>query len=109
MRRKAIGPGTACLLGMGGILLLHGVVAPTAARAQDGSRRGIERFERQLEQIQREKRVLADDAIPVDQRTLIDYGGYVTGSFAAIDDPNQETHVFRQYDLVESKVAKLSN
>jgi hypothetical protein len=97
MRRTAIGPRTACLLGVGGVSLLNGFVAPVA-RAQDG--RSLERFERQLEQIQRENRVLADDAVPVDQRMLIDYGGYVTGSFAAIDDPAQETHVFRQYDLV---------
>jgi hypothetical protein len=98
MRRKAIGSRTACLLGVGGASLLHGGAGAPAARAQDA--RGLERFERQLEQIQRENRVLADDAVPVDQRMLVDYGGYVTGSFAAIDDPDQETHVFRQYDLV---------
>ena len=101
MRRKAIGRGTACLLGVGGASLLHGVAAP-AARAQDraAGRSGIERFERQLEQIQRETRVQADEAIPVDQRMLVDYGGYVSGYFASIDDPNQESHVLRQYDLV---------
>ena len=98
MRRKGIGPRTACLLGVGGASLLHGGGAAPFAHAQDA--RGLERFERQLEQIQRENRVLADDSVPVDQRMLIDYGGYVTGSFAAIDDPDQETHVFRQYDLV---------
>jgi hypothetical protein len=85
------------LLGVGGMSLLHsGAPAASAQQRRDT----VERFERQLEQIQRDTRLRADDAVPVDQRMLLDYGGYVTGSFAAIDDPDQETHVLRQYDLV---------
>jgi hypothetical protein len=94
--RRNFGPRTACILGVGSVSLLNG--SATDALAQQ--RQSIERFERQLEQIQRDTRVMADTAVPVDQRMLVDYGGYVTGSFAAIDDPDQETHIFRQYDLV---------
>ena len=97
MRRK-FGPRTACLLGVGGASIFHaGGATPAVAQQRTAN---VERFERQLEQIQRETRVQADTAIPVDQRMLIDYGGYVSGSFASIDDPNQETHFLRQYDLV---------
>jgi hypothetical protein len=96
--RRRIGPGTARLLGVGGASLLC-ATAGSPALAQQAPR-NVERFERQLEQIQRDQRLRADTAVPVDQRMLIDYGGYVTGAFAAIDDPNQETHILRQYDLV---------
>ena len=98
-RRKLrkIGPGTACLLGMGGASLLSATSGAAFAQQRPGS---VERFERQLEQIQRATRVQADTSLPVDQRMLVEYGGYVSGSFAAIDDPDQETHVLRQYDLV---------
>src|SRR5687768_13189239 len=98
-RRRKIGPRTACLLGVGGASVLHvGVTAPAALAQQRPA--NVERFERQLEQIQREQRVMADTAVPVDQRMLVDYGGYISGSFASIDDPAQESHFLRQYDLV---------
>ena len=60
----------------------------------------LERFERQLEQIQRDTRLLVDPDVPPEQRSLIEYGGYFTFGFAAIDDVNQDTHILRQYDLV---------
>ena len=99
MRRKT-GPRTAaaCLLGVGGASLFGG--SDVALAQQQRQQAAVERFERQLEQIQRENRVIADTAVPVDQRMLVEYGGYVTGSIAAIDDPDQETHILRQYDLV---------
>src|SRR5689334_22615443 len=37
----------------------------------------VERFNRQLEQIQRETTLQADTSVPIDQRTLLDYGGYL--------------------------------
>lgn len=60
----------------------------------------IERFERQLEQIQRDTRLRIDENVPTDQRAFFDYGGYVTLNFLAIDDVEQNTHILRQYDLV---------
>jgi len=59
----------------------------------------LDRFEKQLEQIQRDTRLRVDTDVPVDQRVLIDYGGYYSFSFLAIDDPSGETHILRQNDL----------
>lgn len=59
----------------------------------------LDRFERQLEQIQRETRLKVDTAIPTDQRMLIDYGGFVSFNLLLLDDPGQSTHYLRQYDL----------
>lgn len=60
----------------------------------------VERFERQLQQIQRDTRLHINPDIPADQRALLDYGGYFTFNFFAIDDISQNTHILRQYDLV---------
>lgn len=59
----------------------------------------LERFERQLEQIQRDTQLRVDTSVPPDQRVLIEYGGYLTFSFVTIDDPAQNTHYLRQTDL----------
>src|SRR5688500_14776448 len=60
----------------------------------------VQRFQRQLEQIQREQRILVNPEVPPEQRALFDYGGYVSFNFFAIDDTQQHTHILRQYDLV---------
>src|SRR3954453_263908 len=60
----------------------------------------VERFERQLQQIQRDTRLHINPDIPADQRALLDYGGYFTFNFFAIDDIGQNTHILKQYDLV---------
>jgi hypothetical protein len=76
-------------------------VAASAGVAQVAkAQTSIERFERQLQQIQRDTRMRINPDVPVDQRTLLDYGGYFTFSFFAIDDIEQNTHILRQYDLV---------
>ncbi len=59
----------------------------------------LNRFQRQLEQIQRETRMLVDPQVPADQRALLDYGGFVTFNFLAVDDVLQETSILRQTDL----------
>ncbi len=66
------------------------------ARAQTS----VERFERQLQQIQQDTRLRINPDIPAEQRALLDYGGYFTFNFFAIDDIEQNTHILRQYDLV---------
>ncbi len=60
----------------------------------------VERFERQLEMIQRQQRVLVNPEVPAGQRALIDYGGYISANFFAIDDQQARTHILREYDLV---------
>lgn len=64
-----------------------------------GGQVDLEKFERQLEQIQRQTRVMANEAIPVGQRLMVDYGLSSSFGFAAIDDLNQQTHVLRQTTL----------
>jgi hypothetical protein len=59
----------------------------------------VERFNRQLEQIQRETTLQADTNVPLDQRTLFDYGGYLGLNYLTVEDLNRNTHVLREYDL----------
>src|SRR6476619_4215910 len=72
------------------------VILAPVARAQTD----LERFERQLEQIQRDTRLRVDQRIPADQRTLFDYGGYLSLQYLSLDDQNGDNHGLRQYDLV---------
>lgn len=55
--------------------------------------------ERQLQQIQRETYALIDSDIPADQRALLDYGGFLTFNFFAVDDAAQNTNSLAQTDL----------
>src|SRR3954462_3211418 len=76
--------------------LLAIAAGATTLRAQTS----VERFERQLQQIQNDTRLRINPDVPADQRALLDYGGYFTFNFFAIDDIQQDTHILRQYDLV---------
>ena len=78
-----------------GLALTAALAAVQSADAQVD----LERFERQLEQIQRDTRLRADQSIPTEQRALLDIGGFFSFNFLAIDDPDQETHILRQSDL----------
>jgi hypothetical protein len=60
----------------------------------------LERFNRQLEQLQRDTLLRADDALSLQQRTFFDYGAYATLGYLSVDDNLNDTHVLRQYDLV---------
>ena len=59
----------------------------------------VERFQRQLEQIRRDTILAVDPNVPLDQRTFVDYGAYVTAGYLSLDDNNDENHVLRQYEL----------
>lgn len=80
-------------------LLAVGAVALQVGGAALGQT-SVERFERQLEQIQRETRLRANPEVPAGQRALVDYGAFLTYSFFAIDDVEQNTHLLNQYDLI---------
>lgn len=75
----------------GAISIAHGQGLDTA---------NLQRYQRQLEQIQRETALLANPAVPAGQRLLFDYGGYLTASYLTVDDLNRNNHGLRQYDLV---------
>src|SRR3954453_17369105 len=81
------------------VCLVAGLAALAAPRAR-GQAAELERFERQLEQIQRDTRVRVDSRIPAEQRTLFDYGGYLSLQSLSLDDQNGNNHGLRQYDLV---------
>jgi hypothetical protein len=65
-----------------------------------GAQGGVERFERQLQQIQEMTRQRINPDVPPEQRARIDYGGYVATNFLAIDDEQQDTHLLFQPDLI---------
>ena len=74
-----------------------GLLTAAPVLAQDAG--ALDRFERQLEQIQRDTRLKVDTTVPADQRVVADYGGYLTLNFLAIDDDQGTTHILRQYDM----------
>src|SRR4051812_36583412 len=73
--------------------------APSLALAQRANP-NLDRYQRQLDQIQRDTSLLANPEVPAGQRLLFDYGGYFTASYLSVDDSNQDNHGLRQYDLV---------
>jgi len=60
----------------------------------------LERFERRMAQYQRETRIMVDHNIPLQQRAVIDFGGYFTPTYLSLDDADGKHHVLREYDLV---------
>jgi Alginate export len=66
-------------------------------------------FERQLDQIQYNSRLLANQAIPPDQRALLDYGAYATFSYLSVTDPTGNTHILRETDFVPYADVNLDN
>ena len=82
------------------IVALAGAVLALLAPRPAGAQTELERFERQLEQIQRDTRLRVDQRVPAEQRTLFDYGGYLSLQYLSLDDQNGDNHGLRQYDLV---------
>jgi hypothetical protein len=82
------------------LVVLACCVWPAGAWAQSLPLSQLDRFERQLEQIQRESRQRIDDSIPPDERALFDYGAYYTFSYLSLDDTVGHNHVLRQHELV---------
>ena len=80
-------------------LLLSGIVLGVADMAHGQGLGSVDRFERQLEQVQRDTRLNVDLSIPAEERVLIDYGGYTTFNFLTLDDPENHNHTLYQTDL----------
>jgi len=60
----------------------------------------VERFDRTLEQIQTDQRLLINPDLPITERTFIDYGGYTDAQWISFDDYKGDNHAFWQEDLV---------
>jgi type VI secretion system protein ImpG len=86
------------------ILCLAGValalVSPSA-RAQVPRSADLERFERQMEQIQRDTRLRVDQRIPAEQRTLFDYGGYLSLNYLSLINSTGSQAAGALRDLLE--------
>jgi hypothetical protein len=77
------------------LLLLVGGLS-SAASAQDNA----QRIDRTIEQIQRDTQSQADTQLPLSQRAMIDYGGYLTFSYLSFDDSVHNNHGLSEYELV---------
>lgn len=77
-----------------------GAVAQTDAASV--GLRDIQRQQRfdELQQLQLDTRLRANQEVPPEQRALIDYGGYITLQYLSIDDRENKNHGLRQPDLV---------
>src|SRR4051812_9788308 len=75
------------------------LAACAAAASGAFAQESLQRFERQLEQIRRDTVLQANPAVPVDQRLLLDYGGYMSFGYLSADDNRNDNHVLRQYEL----------
>lgn len=64
-----------------------------------GQATSLDRFERQLEQIRRERRMEVSPEVPLERRAVVDYGAYLSEYFFAVDDVDQSTHLLRQHEL----------
>ena len=60
----------------------------------------VDRFERTMSQIQRQTQGQVDTSFPLNQRALVDYGGYFTFGYLSFDDANHDNHALRDYELV---------
>ncbi len=78
--------------------------AAPAARAQDDAARRIDRTRQGIE---RDTQGQVDDALPLSQRALVDYGAYATYSYLSFDDANHDNHGLNQFELVAYGQVKL--
>src|SRR5206468_419447 len=52
----------------------------------------------ELQRLEFDRRIRANNDIPPGQRVLFDYGGYVSGNYVSLDDAVNDNHVLREYD-----------
>jgi hypothetical protein len=76
------------------------VIRQASAQLGGQSPAEIQRFERQLEQIQRDTLYQVDTRVPIDQRATFDYGAYLSFTYFSIDDNNNLNHVLRQTQIL---------
>ncbi len=77
-------------------LLSAAAAAPAFAQAPSQ----IERFDRQLEQIQRQSRMRVDESVSPNDRAIFDHGALLSLSYVTLDDPAGKSHGLRQAELI---------
>ena len=80
----------------GACLSIGGALGAAAQQSQTDT----QRFEWQLEQIQRDTLFRVDQNIPPEQRATFDYGAYLTFSYFSIDDNVNTNHGLRQVQFL---------
>jgi len=68
----------------------------SAQSAETNAQVNLDRFQRAIDDILRSQEYKPDLNIPANQRMILEYGGSVSLNFLAMDDTDQETHIFRQ-------------
>ena len=88
------------------LLSLITLLAPVAASGQFDptaqQQRELQRQEKfnQLQQLELDNRIRANDQVPIGQRALLDYGVYITAQYLSLDDRAHDNHGLTQYDIV---------
>jgi len=78
--------------------LMVGWVVMCLCAAAWGQGTEVERLDRVLQQAERDYQLLANPALGIGERALLEYGGLVNFAVLAIDDTDQETHILRNTD-----------
>lgn len=76
------------------------VLSIIALALRASAQTALQRFERQLDQIQRQTTEEIERTVPPERRALLDYGGYLNASYFSVDDLNHDNHGLWEYDLV---------
>jgi hypothetical protein len=100
MGRTAFGVGAvgfallACVVG--------GLTQPARAQFGGNDADELRRLDelRQLQQLEIDTRLRANEAVPVGQRALVDYGGFFVFDYLSLDDNQSDNHGLREYDLI---------
>lgn len=82
----------------GMIVWVAAAMVVSAAPIARGQGTEVERLDRALRQAERDYQLIANPALNLGERALLEYGGLVNFAFLAIDDTNQNTHILRNTD-----------
>jgi outer membrane murein-binding lipoprotein Lpp len=85
---------------MASVLSLLWLAGGAAAQSAPPSSANVQKFERQVDQMQRDTEQSVIGNVPAVDRAMIDYGGYSTVSYLSFDDAAHDNHALRQYELV---------
>lgn len=96
IRKLLTSTGVAAALGLAAL--------PVLAQQQD-----LARFERSLQQIQRDTILTINPNVPANQRVYFDYGAYITAGYLSLDDNVNDNHVLRQYQFLPYMRLNLDN
>ena len=100
-RRAAAG----ALAAAGGLWAALGMPLPASAQVtgfDSAGERALQREARlrELQQLELDQRLRANQDVPPGQRLLVDYGGFYTFSYLSLEDQDDDNRVLRQHELI---------